>query len=363
MLALEGVSPKTAAHKLEFCSQNGIRYNGTVVYRSMLTAAQNCYDRLDDRARSTLRYIERHSGASKSDLTTAFNTLNRVLQVCAKEIEKANAAMWAPVTVSDLVNHVLDYVAWALDHEKVEGGGVTTPWLEKSRGGENCGAMKMVMAKICLHIFTKTLVLDLPDTSVAKKEFLGVLPHFSSYAVFAKTFGTKNGGASSPAAADDEKKTETADGGENPVDDPFTKMKEKTAGVAVKLLELLFDLFSQCLDDKLSEFLTSDANANKAVCQVRWEEWLQTELVEIRRTLSLHRMTVPASEGSEMPAASTRGLKRSLSAADDDGGRQRPREGDRQGARGGLGQGAGAPPPVGVALVHQGRQDDQGAPR
>ena len=30
-------------------------------------------------------------------------------------------------------------------------------------------------------------------------------------------------------------------------------------------------------------------------------------------------MTVPASEGSEMPAASTRGLKRSLSAADDDG--------------------------------------------
>ena len=29
-------------------------------------------------------------------------------------------------------------------------------------------------------------------------------------------------------------------------------------------------------------------------------------------------MTVPAGEGSEMPAASTRGLKRSLSAADAD---------------------------------------------
>ena len=96
-------------------------------------------------------------------------------------------------------------------------------------------------------------------------------------------------------------------------------MKEKTAGVAVKLLEFLFDLFSQSLDDKLSEFLTSDANANKAVCQVRWEDWQQPDLVEIRRTLSLHRMTVPASGGSEMPAASTRGLKRSLSAADDDG--------------------------------------------
>ena len=138
------------------------------------------------------------------------------------------------------------------------------------------------------------------------------MPHFSSYAVFAKTFGAKSGGgASSPAAADDV--------GEELVDDAFTKMKEKTAGVAVKLLEFLFDLFSSSLDDKLSAFLTSDANANKAVCQVGWEDWLQPDLVEIRRTLSLHRMTVPAGEGSEMPVASTRGLKRSLSAADDDG--------------------------------------------
>ena len=46
---------------------------------------------------------------------------------------------------------------------------------------------------------------------------------------------------------------------------------------------------------------------------------MQADLVELRRTLSLHRMTVPASEGYEMPAASTRGLKRLLSAADDDG--------------------------------------------
>ena len=44
---------------------------------------------------------------------------------------------------------------------------------------------------------------------------------------------------------------------------------------------------------------------------------MQADIVEIRRTLSLHRMTVPASESHEMPAASMRGLKRSLSVADD----------------------------------------------
>ena len=76
----------------------------------MLTVAQNCFERLDGRAIRTLRYIERHCGASKSDPTTAFNTLNRILLVCAKEVEKANAAMWGPVTVSDRVNHVLDYI-------------------------------------------------------------------------------------------------------------------------------------------------------------------------------------------------------------------------------------------------------------
>ena len=91
MVALEGVSPKTVAAKLELCSQNGIRYNGTVVYRNILTAAQNCYERLDDNVIRTLRHIERHGGASKSDLTIAFNTLNRILQACAKEVEKANA--------------------------------------------------------------------------------------------------------------------------------------------------------------------------------------------------------------------------------------------------------------------------------
>ena len=101
MVALEGVSPKTCAAKLEFCNGNNIRYNGAVVYRSMLTAAQNCYARLDDRAIRTLRYIERHCcGASKSDLTTAFNTLNRILlQVCAKEVREGERRHVGPSDV------------------------------------------------------------------------------------------------------------------------------------------------------------------------------------------------------------------------------------------------------------------------
>ena len=164
----------------------------------------------------------------------------------------------------------------------------------------------MVMAKIYLRIFIETLVEDLPGSSIAKQEFLGVLPHFSSYAVFGKTFGTGGGGASAPAASsqEDTQTDRTDASGAMEVDDPFSRIKEKSAGVAVKLLEFMFDLFSQAFDDKLSDFLTSDANANQAVSQVKWEEWQQPDLVQIRRTLSLHRMTAPASECSDMPVAS-----------------------------------------------------------
>ena len=163
-IALEGIT--SVQKKLEYIAANDIRYHGAVVYKSMLTAAQNCVERLDDRAIRTLRYIDRLT-AGKSDLTSAFSSLNRILQTCSKELEKSNAAMWGVVTVPGLVNHVLDFIAWALTYEKIEAGGVTTAWLEKNKENNGIGAMRMVLAKIYLRIFVETLVQDLPGTSVA----------------------------------------------------------------------------------------------------------------------------------------------------------------------------------------------------
>ena len=45
----------------------------------MLTAAQNCSERLDEKAFPSLRLIERHRNGGKTDLSTSFSTLNRVL--------------------------------------------------------------------------------------------------------------------------------------------------------------------------------------------------------------------------------------------------------------------------------------------
>jgi len=80
MVALEPLGQRaTVSTKVDFCTRNNICYSGTVVYRTMLLAAQNCYERLDGKAMRTLRYIESRCRGSKSDLTTAFSPLNRIL--------------------------------------------------------------------------------------------------------------------------------------------------------------------------------------------------------------------------------------------------------------------------------------------
>ncbi|CAK0824327.1 unnamed protein product [Prorocentrum cordatum] len=324
MVALGDCPPEGAAARLAFCAQEGIRYNGTAAHRSMLCAAQNCRERLDDRALRTLRYIESRRGSRKSDLTSNFTTLNRILQFCATEVRKGNAAMWGAVTAADLADHVVDYIAWALDHDLVEGDGVTASWLAGSdrveaKDRRHAGAMRMALAKIYVRVFIHSLAQDLPDSSGAKQDCLRVLPHFSGYAVFGGTCGAAAAGAPPPAA--DEGGEETGTAGQRGLedDDPLAKMKTHTAGGAAQLLQFFFDLFSQRFDESLREFLAADARVHQPVCQVKWEEWSQADFVEIRKALGLRRIAVPACEGSGAPAASTRGLRRSLSAAGDDG--------------------------------------------
>ena len=123
-----------------------------------------------------MRFIEVRGAGNKSDLTSSFNALNRVLPACATEVQKSNGVLWGSLTVPELINHVLEYIAWSLDHEKVEAGGVTVTWLDKNRSGKAaCGEMRMLMAKINLHLFLETLARDLPEGSVARTEFLRVL--------------------------------------------------------------------------------------------------------------------------------------------------------------------------------------------
>ena len=69
------------------------------------------------------------------------------------------------------------------------------------------------MAKTYLRVFVQNHAQDLPEDTVAKTEFLNTLTHFSDYAVYGRTVGTKNRVASKPAPDDDEENTGMADEG------------------------------------------------------------------------------------------------------------------------------------------------------
>ena len=101
-----------------------------------------------------------------------------------------------------MANLAVAAVAWTNTAWQLHGKCMATAW--QTHGNRVANAWQTHLLPRYHDDFVETLVEDLPGTSVAKKEFLCVLTPFSSYVACAKTFGTQSGGASSPAAADDE---------------------------------------------------------------------------------------------------------------------------------------------------------------
>ena len=107
-----------------------------------------------------------------------------------RQCEGRNSLCWSGATVTDLVNHVLEHIAWLLDFGKIDAGTVTVAWLDRgSRDSRaHCGAIKQALAKIHAKMYVDDLVQNLPDANSAKSSFQTVLRHFRSYAVFSKVF-------------------------------------------------------------------------------------------------------------------------------------------------------------------------------
>ena len=72
-LALSGLA--TVAQRLEHCTAHSIRFNGTVVYRSMLLAATSYTERTDEETHALLLELEATYG--REFLTAKFNNFSR----------------------------------------------------------------------------------------------------------------------------------------------------------------------------------------------------------------------------------------------------------------------------------------------
>ena len=314
--------------KVAFCRQQDIRFAGSQVTRHMFVAANACNAFLDSRARATLEKIARR-GESGRAFCCAWRRLLRIIRDCQREFgtpAEAQASLWGTGgTVQRMVTHVLDYVLWALDHDKVPAAGVSDQWLwaEFPRGGRDstrCGAVRTALAKMSLKMYVENLVHKLPAESGEKKAFLDVLRPFHDYGVFGEAFGKmKKMSADAPGPALDSKDDLDDDGqwaaptgeqgGEQQYDDddddeaqevdpdcPYARMKTRTPAFAHPLLDFFVGLFG---GDPL--WLSGWGEEETRWCQVDWGKCTQAGLKAIRQLLSKHcgmTTTVPAAECS-----------------------------------------------------------------
>ena len=85
---MAGPSTETLTERLEFCKTLNVRFNSAGVHRNLLIAACKYVEVVDDATHKYLMKLERKFG--KDVLSGKWNNLNKVAQVCGREIELAN---------------------------------------------------------------------------------------------------------------------------------------------------------------------------------------------------------------------------------------------------------------------------------
>lgn len=288
-LAMKGING--VANRLKKCQDLKIAFNGTVVHRTLLSAASMYTERVDDATHAVFMDLERKFG--KDAFTSKFNNLNRVLQLCAKEAE-TGGKMWDGASTPALVRLVMHYIMWMLEHEKITGGGITVEWLDKTRDGHP-GSVNKVLAKAQLVMQFKAMAAELPADSDARKELTMVLSKFTDYATFNTAFNTPKSDEAS----------------EEP--EPFKKLRGELGKVAQQMLDFLFDVFDMTFDKDISALCAKSQGPIGLLPWTDLEGDAGKKYRDLVRQMGINKQTVSAQDGA--PPASARSLKRALSCS------------------------------------------------
>jgi len=259
-----------------------------------------------------LMKLERKFG--KDVLSGKWNNLNKVLQVCGKEVEAARK-MWDGCDVSCLVLHVLQFIMWALQHEMVSTTGVTMEWLDKTRDGTP-GALFKVLAKLQLVLHCRRLVSELPEGTRTKANLETVLSKFTGYDAYNNAFSTPTDGDTGEADAstlgESAADADASTLGESAAEDPFDKLRQTLCKTGMAMLDFLFDVFAGEHDKDFENLGKKHGGATIGL--LPWgdlEGDAATAWRDVSRQLGVHKATVSLTEGGP-PQASSRSLKRML---------------------------------------------------
>ena len=297
----------TAVSKSSLLKTHGVKYCGTPVGKTMLSAIIGLRERFSDQGLSILEDIEYNHG--REVLTAAYTKLGRLCQLVA--------GTGLDMQPRQVCEYFLRWLKFALDYELVSPKDVTNEWMDKQRDGTP-GALATAIGRHQLVALVGGWVDDLKDSTQGQalhKELGSIMPLFADYAAYEAAFpvsrpvppqedslappqGEVEGGGAEAAAEEDAL-------------DVVKRRFHNTASHAT--LNFLYDVMGGTHDGAIKEAVRGSS--------LPGAKWMESEklapLRDLFRSLTAHRAMVQLSGGGP-PPPETRTLQRYKSEAGDD---------------------------------------------
>jgi len=180
---LAAVKGMTDSNRTKFLQGKQVRFNGSPVNKTMMTAILLFDGKIDARGLKILHRIERKHG--REMLSTGYVKLLRIVQTCPK------LAAGVKENVQDLVTYYLAHLDFALRAELMTTKDVTGEFLDNNGKDGTPGHVQITIYKKELIGYIKSMtddLRDMPSAAQVVKDLDSVLPHFQDYDAFEKAF-------------------------------------------------------------------------------------------------------------------------------------------------------------------------------
>ena len=246
------ICKEAAANRMEHLDKLGVRFNGSMVNKSMMTAILIFQDKLSPRAIEALRDIEHKFG--KAVITDSYTKIYRMHSGCSMLAETLKA------DPGILTEYVLENLAWALEYDKVLATNVTKEFLDRPRDG-SVGFIPVSMCRreiinLLMDLATSLNELQVGSASASElaQQIEAVLRPHLSYKDYTKYFSPQN----NPHASEGEQETA--------VGDPLEALKAASPNkTAHSIADFAYEVMSMQYDKVIAEELKT-----KAIKDIKW---------------------------------------------------------------------------------------------
>jgi len=308
---MDASATTAAGSKSGLLKTHGVKYCGTPVGKTMLTAILQLKERFSEQGLYILEDIEYKHG--REVLTAAYTKLGRLGTLVA--------GTGLDLTPQQVGEYFLRWLRFALDYEMVSPKDVTNEWMDKQRDGTP-GALGTAIGRQQVVALVGTWVDDLRDSPqghALHTELSKIMPLFANYSTYEAAFpisrpvpqedslatsqGAVEGGGTGAAAAD-----------EAPEEDAVEVVKRRFHNMASHAtINFLYDVMAGTHDGAIKEAVRGSS--------LNGARWMESEklapLRDLFRSLTAHRAMVQLS-GAGPPPPETRTLQRYKSDAGDE---------------------------------------------